>query len=273
MTLWPGNFSQIGYPGAGDVDDCWCVATIWAARASDPDNRKPTVTEFRRHAGDPDDGIRDGGSLDEVMLGSRGTWPGIDVTRWQGASWSAFASLVKAGRPASVALDSFALPVTHRYGFTGKHQCGLVWSGSSFLLANPLAPEGSYPKPISEAAIKKAVLALLPSSPQVRAALFTAPVAASEDDMRIDNEGPVLGIATLDVAWHLWRVDGDAKTAVQPKGKTFQVRGVVRYHKGASRPDGYIGFLVDFNSGRGQEAHVLPRDDVSHARLVGSVAA
>ena len=176
---WPANINQVTYPGAGDVDDCWVVATVWAATASRPGIRQPTVTEFRLHAGDPDDGYRDGGSLTEIMDGCAGSWPDLDVMKFESSSWDIFADLIKSGRPASVALDSSALPAVHRYGFLGKHQCGLAWDGHWFVLANPLAPEGSAPKPITESAIRHAMQQLVPGLDFLRAAVFPAP----EDDM------------------------------------------------------------------------------------------
>lgn len=177
--------SQIGYPGAGDVDDCWVVATVWAAEASRPGIRHPTVTEYRRHAGDPDDGVTDGGSLDEVVKGARGSWPSLDVTRWQSTAWDAFASLVKAGRPASVALDSAKLPPHLRFGFYGKHQVGVAWDAvrKTFVIANPLDKDGTPPKAISEAALRVAVLALLPQRQEVRAAVFPAVVVPPDTGM------------------------------------------------------------------------------------------
>jgi hypothetical protein len=177
--MWPANISQIGYPGAGDIDDCWVVATVWAATASRPGIRQPTVTEFRRHAGDPDDGYRDGGSLTEIMDGCAGSWPGLDVLKFESTSWPIFSELVKSGRPASVALNSGALPPIHRYGFFGAHQCGLAWTGTGFVLANPLAPDGSPPKYITEAAIRHAMQQLVPGLDLLRAAVFPAP----EEDM------------------------------------------------------------------------------------------
>ena len=41
--------SQRLYPGAGDIDDCWVVATCWAARAAGVAHL-PTVPEFRAAA-------------------------------------------------------------------------------------------------------------------------------------------------------------------------------------------------------------------------------
>lgn len=176
MTLWPGAISQVGYPGAGDLDDCWVIATIWAATASDPSLRKPTVTEFRRHAGDPDDGFMDGGSLDEVFKGSRGVWPDQPVIKYSG-DWAGFKQYVQEGRTASLAVNSARLPARMRYGFNGPHQVGIAWD-DGFVLMNPLARNGTPPQPITEAELRPAATALYANG-QVRAAIYPAP----EDDV------------------------------------------------------------------------------------------
>lgn len=176
MAVWPPVISQIGYPGAGDIDDCWCVATIWAALASDPNARKPTVPQFRKAAGDPDDGIRDGGSNDECMKGAQGIWHDEpDATRWEG-TWAGFAALVKAGRPASLAIRSSALPAQYRFGFMGAHRVGAAYDKArgTFLLMNPLARSGAALQPIMESDLKRAAQALLPSR-QTIGLLFPSP--------------------------------------------------------------------------------------------------
>jgi hypothetical protein len=178
---WPAVISQKTYPGhdpnprdsSPDWDDCWVVATVWAAVASQPDIHRPTIPEYRKHAGDPDDGIFDGGSLDEVIRGARGSWPDLDVTRWDGA-WDAFAALVKAGRPASLAVLSAKLPARLRFGFLGAHQVGIAWTGTTFVVANPLAKDGSAPLPATADELRTAALAL-PYGGKVRAAVFPAP--------------------------------------------------------------------------------------------------
>jgi hypothetical protein len=172
----PLVLSQRTYPGAGDIDDCWVVATVWAAVASVPSIWQPSVTTFRKYAGDPDDGISDGGSIDECFKGAKGCWPGLDSTLWKANEFSGFLSLVKAGRPASVALDSAALPSRLRFGFMGKHQVGIVWDGTKLLCANPLAAQGSRPLTITEAELKTAMSRLVfPAA--FRAVVFPKPAA------------------------------------------------------------------------------------------------
>jgi hypothetical protein len=167
----PLVLSQRTYPGAGDVDDCWVVATVWAAVASVPSIWRPSVTTFRKYAGDPDDGINDGGSIDECFKGAKGCWPSLDSTLWKANEFTGLLTLIKAGRPASVALDSAALPSRLRFGFYGKHQVGIAWDGTKLLCANPLAAQGSRPLTITAAELKTAMSRLVSPS-AYRAVLF-----------------------------------------------------------------------------------------------------
>lgn len=181
----PGIYNQAIYPDAEDLDDCWVVATVWAARASDPNLRKPTVTEFRRHAGDPDDGVTDGGTLEEVVKGARGSWPTVPIIRYHG-SWQGFLDLLHRGKIASAAVLSMRLPMT--YGFLGWHQVGVAFEDGRYYVANPLAPEGSAPTRISVDALRAAVMPL----GYARAVFFPAPetdvpglaVTAKDDPIR-----------------------------------------------------------------------------------------
>lgn len=170
MATWPGVLNQV-IRDPGDVDDCWVMATIWAARASDRDLVIPSIKTFRGAAGDPDDGYRDGGNLSEIILGCSRLWPELAVTAYDGR-WAPFAELIRQGRPASLAVISGRLPYRLRFGFTGAHQIGVAWDGSSFVVANPLAPEGSAPQRIPEADLRTAAEAM----GAVRAAIFPAPI-------------------------------------------------------------------------------------------------
>lgn len=174
----PGVISQRDYPGAGDIDDCWVVATVWAAVASRPAIHRPTVPEFRKAAGIPDvQGKPNGGDIDAVAKGARGVWD-ISVTVYKASGWAAFLGDLKKGMPASIALDSGDLPPAHQYGFKGKHQCGGIWDGTTLRLANPLAKAGSRPKPITGAQLLKACRGLV-SSGKIHAVLFPAPAPSA----------------------------------------------------------------------------------------------
>ena len=153
-------YNQAQYPGAGDVDDCWVVATIQCARSCASWIEKPTIPEFRAAAGDPDDGVSDGGTLTEVMRGVSRMWPKLPVTEARAWSWTRFAALMKDGpRAASLAIVSSALPSTYRYGFDGLHQVSVFFEEGFWYIVNPLQPEGSSPRRIEEYAVRNAATA------------------------------------------------------------------------------------------------------------------
>jgi hypothetical protein len=167
----PGVFSQRSWPGAGDVDDCWVVATIWAAVAADPAAVRPSVTTFRAAAGDPDDGVTDGGSLDEVIRGARKVWPALPVRPFASADFDAFLAAVRSGSPASLAVWAGKLPAGLRFGFLRAHQVGIGWDAGLWLM-NPLATSGARPLAISASALKTAAVAPELGYGGLRAALF-----------------------------------------------------------------------------------------------------
>jgi len=138
----PSAISQIGYPGAGDIDDCWVVATVWAAIASGQ-TFTPTVPQFRAWAQNPDRPGATGGTLDHIMRGARGAWPGATIRRYASSDWNGFISLLKAGWTASLAVRSSALPSNLRYGFNGLHQIGVAYQNGSYVIMNPLQSTGS----------------------------------------------------------------------------------------------------------------------------------
>lgn len=149
--------NQVVYPKAGDVDDCWVVATIQAMHAFDPERRLPDVTEFRAAAADADDGRSDGGSLSEIILACSTLWPDIHADIARAMPWATFSTLMKQRpRAASIAVNSRYLP--RNYNFFGMHQVCLFVQDGVWRIANPLAPNGSLPATISEADLKSAVL-------------------------------------------------------------------------------------------------------------------
>lgn len=183
MADWPKVLNQEVFPGAGNVDDCWVVATVWAAVAFRADIRRPDIPEFRRHAGNPDEqGIDDGGSRDQIVRGARGSWPGVRIEQYLGP-WIGFRDKVKAGRPASLGVDSGKLPRSMRFGFTGPHQIGVGWDPdrATFIVANPLARNGSRVLPIEAGDLRDAAKALFGGS--VGAAIF--PPRTAGGDMAI----------------------------------------------------------------------------------------
>lgn len=200
MSLYPA-ISQRTYPGVGDIDDCTVIATFWAARAAGFSGPLPTVAEFRAAAGRPDTAGATGLTVDNIAKGVAGT--ALDALDWQRitGSWDPFAALIRAGHMASLMVLSSKLPAP--LGFAGLHQVGLGWDGG-FRIANPLAPDHSAPAPITEAAIKGAVLA----TGGVAAVVF-----AQESDMQaaITDETPCL----MDVPLGASLLELDGKTVLR----------------------------------------------------------
>ena len=163
--------SQKSYPAAGDVDDCWAVATIWAHRAATGDTHLPTMTEFRAAAGNPDKPGPTGGNIADIMRACAKLWPGTAV-QYSSPGWTPFVAAVKAGNIASLAVLSSKLPANLRFGFAGNHQVGVAYEGGQLVVANPLAPQGSAPIPITEDALHKAASAV--ANGWILAALFEA---------------------------------------------------------------------------------------------------
>jgi hypothetical protein len=151
----PGAISQIGYPNAGDIDDCWLVATVWAAVASGQTYR-PDATTYRRAAMNPDRPGPTGGTADQTFRGAKGCWPGANIRRYVSTDWNGFTSLLKAGWVASLAVNSGALPGYLQYGFYGLHQIGVAYQNGQYYVDNPLMSNGTSPVSIDEIALRTA---------------------------------------------------------------------------------------------------------------------
>jgi hypothetical protein len=175
VSLWP-VLSQKAYPGVGDIDDCWAIATIWAATASDPCLKKPTITRFRWAAGNPDNPyIADGGNLTQISRAVPIIWPTAKYHAVQTRYWATFKAHLVNAHFASIAVDSSKLPANLRFGFYRNHQVG-VWRSPRtgyIYCANPLAPQGSRPIRITEAALRYAAMNLEGAAGWVLAACFT----------------------------------------------------------------------------------------------------
>lgn len=151
------TFSQKTWPRVGDIDDCWVISTIQGVNAVAPWLPLLTCTEFRTFAGDPDDGTRDGGNVDEIMKGITGAYPRLAplVTAVRGWTWDKFLAELKVRRIATVCVSSAKLPL--QYGFTGLHQVLYEFVPSVGLyIANPLAPDRSALPRIATASAKEA---------------------------------------------------------------------------------------------------------------------
>jgi hypothetical protein len=177
--------SQRTFKGAGDIDDCWVVATVWAYKASckgHPGLHLPSITRFRAAAGDPDDGYRDGGTITEIMRGATRLWPTVPVIRFVSTNWTAFAGYVRAGRPVSLAVLSSRLPSHMRFGFYGAHQVGVQFHDGSYYVANPLAAHGSTPQRITATALRYAATPNLTNwNGNIVAAIFPVPYLGTVD--------------------------------------------------------------------------------------------
>lgn len=185
------TFSQRTWPRAGDIDDCWVLSTLQCAHAVAPWLPLLDVAAFRRFAGDPDDGVSDGGNVDDIVTGIRGAWPTLAplCTPLRGSwSWDRVLEAIKSGRPATVCVVSSKL--AQPYGFAGLHQVTYFHEpGVGLRVANPLAPDRSEPTRIATATARDAALAYGAGKvfavlfPTVERAFTTHPlyVAASAD--------------------------------------------------------------------------------------------
>lgn len=150
-----GVFSQISWPGVGDVDDCWIIATYWALVATGVMTREqlPSIYEFREAAGRPDKPGPSGGNNGNLITALNKLAPEADVRRFSG-SLASFTKQLKLGYVASLSLDSGRLPKYLQFGFTGNHQVSVYYQGGKFYIMNPLAKSGSGLLPITASALQ-----------------------------------------------------------------------------------------------------------------------
>ena len=198
--------SQRTYPGAGDIDDCWAVATIWAAASSKPTIAYPTITTFRQKAGKPDLPGPTGGNIFDCERGADGCWPTLPNELVVTSDWNAIVTRLKAGKPASIAVDSAKLPSRLRYNFYGKHQVGVKYEGTTLYCMNPLAPPDTRPLSITWTELRLAMAALIPGASQPYRALFFPKPAA----------GPLWG----------WDVDDDIQAAYSANAVAGKLKSV-----------------------------------------------
>lgn len=170
--------SQRTYPGVGDIDDCWAIATIWAAASSHPTIVYPTVTTFRQKAGKPDLPGSTGGNIWDCNRGADGCWPNLPNYLSVTSDYDNIKTHIAAGRPGSVSVMSSALPEDLRYNFWGTHQIGVHLIGSTLYCMNPLAPNGTTPRTITYLELQKAMKALIPGAAQPYRGLFFPKPAA-----------------------------------------------------------------------------------------------
>lgn len=201
------TFSQRTWPKAGDVDDCWVVSTIQCANVVAPWLPLLDTTEFRKAAGDPDDGKSDGGNIDEIIEGISTAYPLLAplVTACRGWNWDAFLKQVKAGRVATVAVVSSRLPLP--YGFSGLHQVTYFHEPAVGLrIANPLAPDRSQPTRIATLSAKTAAEAFGNGKvwavlfPTIEEAFRTHPLYVPESEGKYTEEQLQTAVAAAKLA-------------------------------------------------------------------------
>lgn len=158
VPYWEGALNQKVYPGVGDIDDCWVVATVWAIRHKTHQSQNlPNCKTYRAAAGDPDNGYKDGGTLDEITKANNRLYPHVaDVKYARQYGWAGLVALMNKGYTVSLAVRSAYLPRSLRYGFLGTHQVAAFKRNGRFYIMNPLQPKGSAPTAISESALKTA---------------------------------------------------------------------------------------------------------------------
>lgn len=171
------SLDQRTYPGAGDVDDCWVVASIQAYRAVVPGGGtpgKPTILTFRTAANVPDKPGPTGSDRDHILRAvTRLGWNVIATA--SSPQFDTFMASLRQGKTASVAVDSGMLPPALQYSFRGKHQISVdIDAAGQLWVVNPLQPKGTAPQKISAAALQVAVLGFA-ADHRVQAVLFAPP--------------------------------------------------------------------------------------------------
>lgn len=158
-------FSQRDWTRAGDLDDCWVLSSLQAVNCAAPWLYLPAVPGFRKAAGDPDDGHRDGGSINEIVKGVTTLYPEFTgkLKAMRGVTMQALGSSLRAGHPVSVALMQAKLPKELQCGSSNDvaHQCTLRSTSNGHLqFANPMVPHtGTRWADIELAQVRPAILA------------------------------------------------------------------------------------------------------------------
>lgn len=179
-----GVYNQIRWPGVGDADDCWVIATFWVLVATGVMTRDqlPSVSAYRSAAGVVDRrGRSDGGSNSDTMKALRRVAPRA-VAKLYSGGFAGFKQLLAKGYIASLSVNSGRLPGYLQFGFKGAHQVAIVLQGGKFYVMNPLAQQGSALLPISEADLMKAAYALL-GDHRVHAVLIKAGVQKAVNNL------------------------------------------------------------------------------------------
>lgn len=171
------------WPAAGDVDDCWVLATLMAIQASAPWLWLVNVTQFRTAAGKPDTTGPSAGGVADAYKAVRALYPQLAITLATDWTWAKVSATLKANRPAYLSVKAGLLPAALQFGFTGDHAVFVQYRNGTFYLGNPLAKPHSAVVEITEATLQKAALAHTGGlkalfMPTVEAAFATHPLLA-----------------------------------------------------------------------------------------------
>lgn len=148
----PGAYNQTTYPGnGGTIDDCAPVSANQCARAVG--GQPVTITTFRNKINVPKGGL----TRDEVLTAARACWPELGIILAPSSDWGSFKTHLQNGYICSVMVVSGKLPET--FGFIGLHQVSIRIVAGVWYIVNPLQPEGSKAVPITESALRAAILA------------------------------------------------------------------------------------------------------------------
>lgn len=172
-----GALGQAGWPGAGDVDDCWAVSDLQGVHASAPWLQLYTVPRYREAAGNPDRPGPTGGTIEQSARALRKLYPSLAFAAYVapgstglGLRFSDWSVMVKAGRPSSVEIIAGELPPRLRHGFAGRHRILAFWDGTAgYRILDPLAAPHSRAEEIAKPELEASIGA---AGPGVRAIVF-----------------------------------------------------------------------------------------------------
>ena len=152
-------FSQTTWPGIGDIDDCWVLASLQAVHAVAPWLRLPGVKKFREEANRPDSPTHpDPGDEHDMARALRRLYPDLPIEVVAGGDFPEFAAKVESGRPAALIVRSSDLPDDLQHGFKEIHAITVAFDDElGWVVANPLAKAHSKPEQIKKNALAKAI--------------------------------------------------------------------------------------------------------------------
>jgi hypothetical protein len=156
-----GVVNQADWPKPGDIDECWCAATLQAIHAVFSWLRLVGFKAFRAAAGNPDEVNKaDGGTIRQIRDAIRALWPkagALIETSAGERNWTWLEARLRAGHVCVVFVLSSELSKT--YGFGGTHACTAAFVNGKLRFANPLAPAFARWDEISWGELERAIKA------------------------------------------------------------------------------------------------------------------